>query len=106
MTFKSEMDHARDELAKLEEEMLRAKLATGAIKMILVNDPEDPTMLEPYRQTLDQTKCFSIGPPEFPGGDWYREYQEASRAGDAERTHDLLQRGRAAMRTAPGPQTR
>jgi hypothetical protein len=91
MTFKTHLGQAAIELAALKQAMLQAKLARGDLRVTIVNDPEDPEMLAPYRRRLDQTKTFSIGPAEFPGHDWYCRYQEAAKRGDEEETRGLLE---------------
>jgi hypothetical protein len=97
MTAKSSADKAHAELAELKAAMEQAKFATGNASIVIVNDPEQG--LDDYRLGLNDTsQTISIGPSEYPGRAWYEAYQEAARAGDRERSRELLQYGARGIR--------
>jgi hypothetical protein len=80
MTFKAHITQAAAELAALKEAMARAKLVSGEVDIVCINDPESEELLRPFRiEGLDQTKTVEVGPAEFPGPEWYAEYQRKER---------------------------
>jgi hypothetical protein len=57
-----------------------------------------------YRLGVNDTSVVvEIGPSEFPGGDWYAQYQEASRGGDREEARRLLGLDQGQLEQLPGP---
>jgi hypothetical protein len=86
------------DLEDLKAAMLRASVAP--LDIVIINDPT--AGLERYRRDdLDQSHTCEVGPTEFPGGEWYAEYQKADRAGDDDYAEDLLRRGAATIRRPP-----
>jgi hypothetical protein len=105
MTAKSSRDRAHAELEEFKKAMQEARFATGEASILVANDPEDPGMLEGYRLGLnDASKVVEIGPSQYPGDHWYRQYAAAAKAGDHERASELLRHGATAVRGEGPPE--
>jgi hypothetical protein len=102
MTAKGSIDKMHVTLDEVEAAIARAKLMTGEVGILFVNDPEQG--LDDYRLDLnDSTTTIEIGAAEYPGPEWYAAYKEAAQRGDSERARDLLRRGAAALREEEPP---
>jgi hypothetical protein len=81
-----------------------ARRAMPAPTVLIKNDPEDPALLELCRLGLNDTRqTIDIGPPRFPGPEWYSAYQDAAKSGDSEYARALLRDGAKALRSISGP---
>jgi hypothetical protein len=61
MTSRTSVAAMLAELEDLKAAMAEAKLATGQIEIVIVNDCEDEALLAPYRRNLNQLETFEIG---------------------------------------------
>jgi hypothetical protein len=90
MTAKSSVTNMLAELAELRGAIANAKIASGETQLVIANDPESEELLREYRiESLDQKRTLEIGPAELDPG-WYESYAAATKAGDVERSRELL----------------